>query len=248
VSLRIPARFAPLALCVALFPVSLAFADEGETGESVEQKIKAQLEKIARLMKENEAALLEASRAGGAKPEGPDVKPPEDPPPPAMEGATPPEGGPPSGERGRDIRKRMEELLKTNQEKGGAIPKEIEELIKMIPMRKSESQDQPDDDPEKNQQGEARKPREQKPQDGKDPKDAKDPNKPDADKREQGKDKPPEGETGDPARNDLPPWIVGLPPEQQRMIMSGDTKDVPPEYRGLVERYLKWLNEHSGNK
>ena len=135
--------------------------------------------------------------------------------------------------------------MKTTQEKGGAIPKEIEELIKMIPKKSGSSQDQPDPNPERNQDGEARKRNEKPPEGGKDPKD---PNKPDDPAKkpyETGETKPPEGDKSDPARNDLPPWIVGLPPEMQRKIMNGDTKDVPPEYRSLVERYLKWLNEHS---
>src|SRR5690349_22574580 len=119
-------------------------------------------------MKENEAALLEASRQGGRRPDGPDVKPPEPPegtPPPAMgppEGA-PPEGGGEPGARGQEIRKKLEELVQTTQDKGGSIPKEIEELIKMIPTRSSQSPDQPDSDPKKNE-GEARKPRDQKPE------------------------------------------------------------------------------------
>jgi hypothetical protein len=238
---------APLALATLLFPGGRARADDGPEGaESIEQKIKAQLEKIVRLMKENEQALLEASRGSGKKPEGPEVKPPEA--PPAMEGAPPPEGTPPPAERGEDIRKRIEELLKTTQEKGGAIPKEIEELIKMIPKKSGNPQDQPDPNPEKNQDGEARKRNEKPPEDGKEPKDPNKPEDPAKKPYETSESKPPEGDKGDPARNDLPPWIVGLPPETQRKIMNGDTKDVPPEYRSLVERYLKWLNEHSRPK
>ena len=255
---RFARRLVVAALCAVALPAGRALADDGPDGGagSIEKKIKEQLEKIARLMRENEAALLEASRQGGKRPTGPDVKPPDAPPdertpPPAMEGATPPPAGThPEGEtgaRGQEIRKRMEELLKTTHDKGGSIPQEIEELIKMIPRRSSQSQDPSDSDPQKNQEGEARKQTDRRPEGEKDPKD---PNKPeDPAKKPYSQDtKPPEGDKGEPPHNDLPPWIVGLPPEQQRKIMNGDTKDVPPEYRGLVERYLKWLNEHSGTK
>jgi hypothetical protein len=241
------ALWAPLALCASLSLAGRALADDGPPEpENLEQKIKAQLEKIARLMKENEAALLEASRGSGKRPDGPDVKPPDGEAPPAMQPEKPPEGPSPAG-RGEEVRKRIEELLKTTQQSGGAIPKEIEELIKMIPIQISENQDQPDDDPKKNQEGEARKSRDQRAPDGKDPK-SPDKTEDPAKKPYTSDSKPPEGDKGDPPKNEMPPWIVGLPPEQQRKIMNGDTKDVPPEYRALVERYIKWLNEHSGTK
>ncbi len=129
-----------LALGVALPAVSprVAVAEDGPDpsgAQSDEEKIKAQMEKILRLMRDNEKALLDASNRGGKKPPGVDVVPPEA--PPAMAGggpeaAKPPEGGTPP-EKGSDVRRAIDELIKLTSEKGGSIPKELEELVKMIP-------------------------------------------------------------------------------------------------------------------
>ena len=124
-------------LCAAaaalLAPPSRALADgpaEGGDADSLKREIQAQAEKIVRLMRENEKALLEASRGSGKKPAGVDVGPIE--PGGAREGAAAPAGtGLPQG--GDEVRRRLEDLLKASQEKGATIPKELEELVKMIP-------------------------------------------------------------------------------------------------------------------
>ena len=111
------------ALCAALsFFAPRVFADEGPKGSeetSIEEQIKAQVRKIVKLMRENETALLQASLGSGKKPDGPDVKPPE-------AAATPPL-------KGEDARRRLDELVKASQGSSAAIPKEIEELLRMIP-------------------------------------------------------------------------------------------------------------------
>ncbi len=233
-------------------------ADEGEEGaKSLEEKLKAQMEKVLRLMRENQKALLEAARGSGKQPGPVDVPIPDDaggmggrgsdggmvggsPP----EGGRPPEGGtPPPGERGEDIRKRMEEILKTSEQRGGAIPKELEELVRMIPRQSGSGQGGPPPPP-----GSPRKPGDQpkpedEPKDGekKDPKDGpKDERKPED---QRGNDKPPEGETGPKRNDDTPPWLLELPEEQRRIITGGSIEKVPERYRALVERYQKWLAE-----
>ena len=141
----------PLALFLAgaglCFPAPLARAEDGPVGpeggvdgeekaEDVEAEIKAQMDKILRLMRENEKALLEASVAGGGRPQGVEVQPPPGSsesaamaePPPA---GTPPPGTPPQG--GEEVRRRIEELVRSTQQQGGTIPGELENLVKMIP-------------------------------------------------------------------------------------------------------------------
>jgi hypothetical protein len=129
----------PLGLVLALGglagPLPSARAEDGPDGEqgaeSLEAQIKAQMEKILRLMRDNEKTLLEASVVGGRRPEGVDVQPPAGP-ESGAKGETPPAGTtpPPSGE---DARRKMEELLKASQQRAGSIPGELENLVKMIP-------------------------------------------------------------------------------------------------------------------
>ena len=246
---RLPRIFFGAALlCAALalaVPSGRAFADgEGEeSGESIEQKIKAQIEKIIKLMRENEKALLEASRGSGKKPDGVEVKPPDV---PGMESPPPPDGTAPPL-RGDDVRKRLDELLKTSQGSGASIPKELEELVKMIPTRSGQGQGQNQPDPNPGESG-STKPRDgnrqDKPEDGKDPKGAQKPESPAKKPGDKTAGKPPDGEKSDPLHDDAPPWLVNLPEEYRSMITSGDTEHVPQRYRHLVEAYAKWLADH----
>ena len=129
---RWPALLLGLGLLVG--PAVPAFADDGggdEGSSSVEKEIKDQMDKILKLMRENEKAILDAARGSGKKPEGVEVAPPPQGEQAGMAEA-PPAGTPPP-ERGEEIRRRMEELEKTTTERGGTIPKELEELVKLIP-------------------------------------------------------------------------------------------------------------------
>jgi hypothetical protein len=119
-----------------------ARAEDGEEGdddapEAVESKIRAQMEKILKLMRDNEKAILAASQGSAKRPDGVTVPPPESPPTSAShENIGKPEGGgdratPPA--RGDDISKKMEDLIRSTQHAGGSIPKELEELVKLIP-------------------------------------------------------------------------------------------------------------------
>jgi hypothetical protein len=226
---------------------------EGEEPQTLEQKIMAQMEKVLRLMRENEKALLEATRGSGKKPTGVEFTPPVAPesgmaapeagmasPEAGME--APPPSAPPSG--GEEIRKRIDELLKISGEKGAQIPRELEELVKMIPIMGwgggGQSEPKPDDGTEP-QPREGRQPKPEdgggKPETNQEPKDP-------ARKPEERTGKPPEGEKGDETRPDVPPWAVNLPPEIVSRITSGDTESVPPQYRWVIEKYQKWLTEN----
>ena len=119
-------------LCAALSMFApRAFADgappEGD-GPSIEEQIKAQIAKIVKLMRENEAALLDASLGTGTKPGPVDVKPLD----PTAKESTPSEATAPTL-KGEEIRTRLDGLLKTSQTSSAAIPSEIDELLRMIP-------------------------------------------------------------------------------------------------------------------
>lgn len=143
----------PLCLAAGLsFPAAFALA-EGEEGlDPVSAEVKAQMEKIIRLMRENERALLEISTGGKAQPKTVDVDVPV---PPAGSGsggegsggnaggsdggsARPPEGGGSAGSggdspAGEDVRRALDELIRGQQEQGASIPGELEELVRMVP-------------------------------------------------------------------------------------------------------------------
>jgi hypothetical protein len=137
--------------CLAVAAPYARAADEAGP-EDPRAKLKAQVEKILKLMRENEAALLEASTAGGAAPKGPDVKVPDVPPAPGSPETPPPGTPPPSGQgsdganggaaggssgspgtSGADARKRLEEIIKGQQQGASRIPEELAELVRMIP-------------------------------------------------------------------------------------------------------------------
>jgi hypothetical protein len=118
----------------------LARAEEGEppSGEDPFREIREQMEKISRLMRENEALLLEASRVGGEAPAPVSVDPPPAPRTPDEKAATDEKGaresdGPDASANGEEIRRRLEKLIRGSSERGVAIPKELEELVRMWP-------------------------------------------------------------------------------------------------------------------
>jgi hypothetical protein len=256
------AFLATSAVAATLAFAPFARADDGDgEGESVEKKVRAQMEKVLELMRSSEKQLLEASRVGGKKPDAPEVKPPDAPtrpsnPPPegGSQGTPPPSpssGGPAGGadSDGERARKALEEVLRS----GAKVPHELEELVRMIPRKSSQSSSSdapPDPDPQANSQSEPRR-ADQKPED--DPQSAeKSKGKKDEPKDGQPnpKDKPDstpsgQGEKGDPATSDLPPWIVNLPEKAREYIVNGDPARAPPAYRDLIVRYHKWLAEHA---
>ena len=254
---RTASRLAALGLAAMLplgaFGVARA-EDPPHGGGDVQAKIEEKMKEILRLMRENGKMILDVSKGGTEKPKGVEVTPP--PTPPSMaEGSpsgagTPPGGGTPppegngGGDPGAEVRRRMEELLEQAGQTGAAIPRALEELVRMIPRSKSKSK--PDGSPP--QDPKARKPRE-KPEPGEqDPKDAEksDPKDPNRDpKPKEGDKPPPDGEKSDPQSDDTPPWMAELPPEARRSILNADPERVPAQYRELMIRYQKWLAERA---
>ena len=122
-------RFLPFALLLAgvlAFGARGAAAAPEDGQEDLKAKIKQQMEKILSLMKENEAALLKATTTASARPSGVEVPVPEGQQDPKSAKA----GG---GAAGEEVRKKLEELILGSQHASGEIPKELEELVRMIP-------------------------------------------------------------------------------------------------------------------
>jgi hypothetical protein len=109
-----------------------ARAEEEE--RSIQDQVREQMQKIARLMRENEKALLTLSTGADASAKPVDVEVPEDASP---EAAPPPTSPPPQGddpsEKGRAAAQAMEELLRKRETSATSIPRELEELVRMIP-------------------------------------------------------------------------------------------------------------------
>jgi hypothetical protein len=123
-----------------------AFAEDGADPQDPMAKVRAQAEKVLRLMREHEDALLKASTAGGPAPaKGPEIPIPDLPPAPAAgnpEGGAEGSGGGTSGggtgsggtsPKGEGAKQSIDELLKALKDTGGGIPRELEELMRMIP-------------------------------------------------------------------------------------------------------------------
>ncbi len=278
---------------------------EGEEGmDEVSAKVKAQMEKIIRLMHENEEALLRISTGKQAKkPEPVDVKPPEVPPRPGgstdsgtegTEGTDPshpgggtgtspsgtaPSGTPPSGtspsgagapgagpspsgggethpgagpgpsggqapEGGADAARSMEDLIRESRKTSGEIPREMEQLVRMVPYSRSGSSPDPQDpsaepkpDPrdirksmdDKPDAGGEKKPEDGRPDHPRDPKD-----------RDPAQPKPP-GSGEPPPKDDRPVWDPKLPPQIRDAYVRGAMEKIPPEYQELIKEYLQWL-------
>ena len=240
---------------VFLAPRALA-ADEPPDGEDLEAKIKAKMQEILKLMRENGKAILDASQGGGARPKGVEVTPPPpegQPPSGTPPSGTPPPGGnpPPGGKEGTepggtgtDVRQRMEELLKQLSSKGtaGAIPKELEALVRMIPKKSSSSSSgSPPPEPGERKPGDKPKDDPSKQDPSKDPKEnpERDPKPKDGDKP------PPDGDKAPPRDDDTPPWALELPPEVRRIALNASPESVPEPFRARFIRYQKWLQERA---
>lgn len=127
-------RLLPHCLLAALVLslASVAHADDQAPPNDIRDKIKAQMEKILALMKQNQDALLElsANRKAEPKPVDVDVEPPAGAPAKPPEASKPPEAGPDQGARAAQ---EIEKLLRTASAESRRIPGEITKLLEMIP-------------------------------------------------------------------------------------------------------------------
>ncbi len=249
-----------VALCLCQ---GVARAEDEEAG-GVEEKIKQQMEKILKLMRENEEALLKLSTGKAATPKGVDVNvPPGGSPPPSgssgggSEGSSGGSSGGASGGSsggegtGGDIRRKLEELIK-RQQGSSIIPGELEKLVKMIPTRKGQGQGQGEPkDPsgkepndaetrDNRQKEQEQKEKENGGQDPQDPRNPRDPNDPMAKGKPEAEEKP---ESKDPEGGNY--WDAQLPAEIRDAAAGGKLDVIPVQYRDLVRRYLLWLQKNA---
>lgn len=279
-------------LCLALAVAALALpaprAVRAEEPSDLERKIKEQMEKVLRLMRENEEALLKASQQGGATPKGPDI--PIPPLPPAPAGGAPQgsgggaagggaggagqggagqggtgqggagQGGAGSGEAGEGARVALEELLKVLREGGGAIPGEIESLMRMLPeqqggggggqgqpssgkggkgqpqgaeAREAQRQKELEEQARKQMEEQQRQAGGQQPQGGKQPHD------PSGQASREGQPPP---KDSDPKAD---PWFASLPPEIREFWAGGGLERLPARVRKILEDYQRNLDAES---
>jgi len=133
-SIRSIALLLMLAGAVLLAPS--AFAEEGEgegPGNDLKKKIQAKMEKILKLMRDNEAALLKLSSGKAAATRKVDVEVPEGQPQGgADKNGEAKKGG--EGAEGENAAKEIEKLLESVSKKGGSIPDELKQLVEMIPL------------------------------------------------------------------------------------------------------------------
>lgn len=137
--LRTRMAFALLPALLIALAATPALAEDG-AGQDVKAKIKAKMEKILELMKANEKALIEMSVGKDAKPKRVDI---DVPPPDGAASGSSGSGGDAgssgtsgssgsSGAEGASAAEKLEQLLRDMQS-GGTIPKELKELVEMIP-------------------------------------------------------------------------------------------------------------------
>jgi hypothetical protein len=127
---------AALGLLLPALALSASFAEDGEPPEDdVSAQVKAQMEKIIRLMRENEQALLELSAGRDATPKPVDVEVPEgQEPPPSGSSSGGERGGSQGAPRGGEaVRQALEEMIRGQRQSSSGIPGELEELVRMIP-------------------------------------------------------------------------------------------------------------------
>ena len=41
----------------------------------------------------------------------------------------------------------------------------------------------------------------------------------------------------------MPPWVTSLPAELRDHFVNGNLDKLPPRYKRLVQRYMKWLSQ-----
>ena len=248
-----------------LFAFPGAARAEGESDGGLREKIRQQMAKIRELMEKNEAALLELSTGGNARPRDVDVTVP---PPQGQGGAGGAQGGPSgagsgaegAGSRSEATVRALDELLGGSGAQGsgdGVIPDELKQLVEMVPLCDScsgqlgASQPKPQGSQNGQPQG-SEQLRDGRRPDGMEPGQEQDGQRPGDPAREGDADRQPRpGETGDrnPDLEDPPTpdsqggWSARLPAELREAAANGRLDRVPARYRKLVERYYRWLQQ-----
>lgn len=175
-------------------------------------------------------------------------------------------------EAGRRAAEQIRELLEGGGAGSGMIPSQIEELIRSIPERQGSGQGQPNQGQGQGQGSEGSSSGDRR-NNGRDAS-ARDGRRQQNEQRDQsganaeqpsgGQNQPqngsespdsPANEMGEPSPDDDKPnenpqdpegraWETQLPPEIREAIAGGREDTIPPKYRDLVRKYLKWLAEN----
>ena len=121
------------------FPRAAWAEDEGAQPDDVQARVKKKLEKVLKLMRDNEAALLKLSTGQAAVPKKVDIEPP-----PQNDGGSAGEGSKGAGSSsggasggglsGEEISKKLDEMIKGQRGAGGTIPDELKQVVQMIPL------------------------------------------------------------------------------------------------------------------
>jgi len=119
-----------LAACALAWAPSARADDPGAPPQGLQAQVKKKLEKVLKLMAENEAALLKLSTGRAAVPQKVAVEPPPDGASLGGHAAT----GALAGASGKEIRRQLEEMIKTQRNAGGTIPDELKQVVEMIPL------------------------------------------------------------------------------------------------------------------
>ena len=171
---------------------------------------------------------------------------------------------------GAEVVRKLEELLKSQQSTSSQIPGEIEALLRMIPEggpgQGGQGQGQ-GEKPDGSREESGRSPRSAQPRDGTrkvdeqqmgeqegdpqnqngDPKNGADSPR-DPNQRNEGQPDNPDDPKQDKRDDDIKAWETQLPPEYREFVAGGQVDKIPEQYRGLVERYLKWLAKTQAKK
>ncbi len=171
---------------------------------------------------------------------------------------------------GAEVVRKLEELLKSQRSTSSQIPGEIEELLKMIPEggpgQGGQGQGQ-GEKPDGSREESGRSPRSAQPRDGTrkvdeqqmgeqqgeqqnqdgDPKNGSDSPR-DPNQRNDAQPDDPDDPKQDKRDDDIEAWKTQLPPEYREFVAGGQVDKIPEEYRGLVQRYLRWLAETQSKK
>lgn len=72
--------------------------------------------------------------------------------------------------------------------------------------------------------------------------------------RDPARDLPKGGQPDDPEidqpkrKDDIPAWMVSLPPEIRDALAGGRAEEIPAHYRHLIRRYHLWLQKQAAKK
>jgi hypothetical protein len=203
--------------------LAILAAPVGAQEEEERYDVVAALKKVAELMGETEAHLVNS-----------------------LSGRSPEE----AAEAGERTREEIEKLLRKSESSSQAAVDKMTEILEKAPRTGGagggggQDQESPDSEEERRRREE-----EQNAQD-RDPKNSsegnKEPNSPEDSKSEpEGETaKPPPSDTDDPSMpNPEDDWLGRLPDKLRQAVLNGEYDKLPPKFRKLLERYLKRLAE-----